>query len=113
MAYRYEEQPGIPHIIRLTSDAQWEVTNEFKKSGGKRYCYLFDSQFKYEYFFFFSDKRNVFYWLMDIKGPKMPRWCIADEIYQDIKFKTLDIKDDIHGMRLYIRNPDNYEELKK
>jgi hypothetical protein len=57
MAYRYEEQPGIPHIIRLTSDAQWEVTNEFKKSGGKKYCYLFDSQFKYEYFFFFSDKK--------------------------------------------------------
>ena len=56
---------------------------------------------------------NVFYWLMDIKGPKMPRWCIADEIYQEIKFKTLDIKEDIHGMRLFIRNPDNYEELKK
>jgi hypothetical protein len=50
---------------------------------------------------------------MDIKGPKMPRWLIADEIYQDIKFKTLDIKDDMHGMRLFIRNPDNYEELKK
>ena len=64
-------------------------------------------------FFFFSNKRNVFYWLMDIKGPKMPRWCIADEIYEEIKFKTLDIKDDQYGMRLFIRNPDNYEELKK
>ena len=50
---------------------------------------------------------------MDIKGPKMPRWCIADEIYEEIKFKTLDIKDDQYGMRLFIRNPDNYEELKK
>jgi len=111
MATRHEEQPGIPHIIRLTSDAQWEVTDAFKQGGGKRYCYLFKSQFKYEYNFFFSDKRNVFYWLMDIKGPKMPRWLIDDGIYQEIKFKTLDIKEDIHGTRLFIRNPDNYKEL--
>jgi hypothetical protein len=49
---------------------------------------------------------------MDVKGPKMPRWLIVDEIYQEIKFKTLDIKEDIHGKRLLIRNPDNYKELK-
>jgi len=26
---RFQESEGIPHIIRLTSDAQWEVINEF------------------------------------------------------------------------------------
>lgn len=111
MAERFRERPGIPHIIHLTSNAQWEVVNEFKKDGGKRYCYLFKSQFKYEYFWFFSNKRNVFYWMMDVKGAKMPRWLLADDIYQEIKFKTLAFKEDIHGKRLYIRNPDNYEEL--
>ena len=116
MVERYQETPGIPHIIRLTSDAQWEVVDKFKKStngkGTNRYCYLYKSQFKYEYFFFFNNKRNVSYWMMDIKGVKMPRWLIDDEIYQEIKFKTLDVKKDQYGTRLFIRNPDNYEELK-
>ena len=109
---RYGEQPGIPHIIRTTNDAQWEVINEFKRAGGPRYCILKKSPFKYEYYWSFTNKRNPFDWLMDVKGPKMPRWLIADEIYQEIKFKTLDYKEDIHGKRLYIRNPDNYEDLK-
>ena len=49
---------------------------------------------------------------MDVKGPKMPRWLIVDEIYQEIKFKTLDYHQDQHGKRLFIRNPDAYPELK-
>jgi|TARA_B100001094_G_scaffold268710_1_gene272568 Fe-S cluster assembly iron-binding protein IscA len=109
---RFQESEGIPHIIRLTSDAQWEVINEFKKKGGPRYCILHKCPNKYEYYFSFTSKRNPFDWLMDVKGPKMPRWLIVDEIYQEIKFKTLDIKEDIHGKRLLIRNPDNYKELK-
>ena len=109
---RQREQNGIPHVIRVTNDAQWEVINEFKRSGGKRYCILKKSPFKYEYYWYFSDRRSVLDWLLDIKGPKMPRWLVPNDIYQEIKFKTLDYKEDLNGKRLYIRNPDNYEDLK-
>ena len=109
---RWQEQNGLRHIVRLANDAEWEVINEFKRDGGKRYCYLKKSQFKYEYYWYFSNNRDVFAWLLDNKGPKMPRWLVHNDIYQEIKFKTLDYKQDFHGKRLYIRNPDNYEDLK-
>jgi len=109
---RFSEQNGIPHVIRVTNDAQWEVINEFKKTGGKRYCILTKSPFKYEYYWSYTNRRNPFDWLMDVKGPKMPRWLIVDEIYQEIKFKILDYHQDQHGKRLFIRNPDAYPELK-
>ena len=109
---RQFEQRGMPHCVKVTGDAQWEVINEFKKGGGKRYCILTKSPFKYEYYWSFTNRRNPFDWLIDVKGPKMPRWLIRDEIYQEIKFKTLDYHEDIHGKRLFIRNPDAYPELK-
>ena len=109
---RIEESEGLRHIVRLTGAAEWEVINEFKRDGGKRYCHMKKSPFKYEYYWYFSDRRSVLDWLLDIKGPKMPRWLVPNDIYQEVKFKTLDYKEDFHGKRLYIRNPDNYEELK-
>jgi hypothetical protein len=42
----------------------------------------------------------------------MPRWLLSDEIYQEVKFKTLDIKDILYDRILFIRNADNYKELK-
>ena len=109
---RIEESEGLRHIVRLTGAAEWEVINEFKRDGGKRYCHMKKSPFKYEYYWSYTNRRNPFDWLMDVKGPKMPRWLIIDEIYQEIKFKTLDYHQDQHGKRLFIRNPDAYPELK-
>jgi len=107
---RWREQRGIPHIIKLTDKAKWEVVNEFKRGGGKNYCVLQKTDKPYEYTFFFSNKRNPFDWLIDVKGQKMPRWLISDEIYQEIKFKTLDMKNIIYDKILYVRNADNYEK---
>jgi len=110
MADRFRESNGIPHVIRLDGNAQWEITNEFKRDGGKRYCHITKSPFKYEYYFYFSNRRSVFDWLMDVKGPKMPRWLLPDEVYQEVKFKTLSYKQDSYGKRLYVRSPDNYDK---
>ena len=109
---RFREHPGLPHVVKVTDKAKWEVTNEFKRDGGKMYCVLQKTNIPYEYTFFFSNKRNVKDWLIDVKGPKMPRWLLTDEIYQEVKFKTLDIKDILYGRILFIRNADSYKELK-
>lgn len=107
---RYREQRGMPHIVKLTDKAKWEVVNEFKRDGGKQYCVLQKTDKPYEYTFFFSNTRDPFGWLIDVKGQKMPRWFLSDEIYQEIKFKTLDLKDVIYSRILYVRNPDNYDK---
>jgi len=112
MAKRFQEAPGIPHIVKVTDKAKWEVVNEFKRDGGKNYCVLKKTDKPFEYTFFFSNNRNIRDWLIDVKGQKMPRWLLSDEIYQEVKFKTLDIKDILYDRILFIRNADNYKELK-
>jgi len=107
---RYREQRGMPNIVKVSDKAKWEVTNEFKRDGGKSYCVLQKTDKPYEYTFHFSNTRRVTDWLIDVKGPKMPRWLLTNEIYQEIKFKTLDLKDILYTRILYVRNADNYEK---